>query len=188
MSEEERQFIEAQKKARKVMDDLLSPIEGFLTGLGDVPSESHAYLKPSDEPKHWELKHRVIRLDKVVMAMHLISARVAMRAFPTIYQQTINKAVALAKKFGAWSVLQLVAKSFIKAATVVGFALQAKDQISAEQSAQEVERTIRLICVTVMRDLKGQPLAQKRSSRKVRDVHTRHKTRKKRRQHPYKFQ
>lgn len=140
------------------------------------------YFAPSDEPLQWtELKTKLIRADVAVLAIHLVAARVAFKAFPAMQQIILAAFIGKSLKAGD----DLAEKAARKELPGIGWvrALTAqiigivKDSIVQAQ----LEKTMRAECLGGMRAIRAHTMKHRNKHRKTKEVFSRHYSPKQRR-------
>jgi hypothetical protein len=140
----------------------------------DRKALNHAHFAPSDEPLTWDTKGKVVTLDAVIMAAHLMTARLVFGGVRSIVDQALRVAGARLK-----ATADNLAEAEI--ATVLGigkrtmaFADFMLNLFDADQQEIAVEQKIRKESIDAQRDLWKTALAQRRSRRPTSRVLTRH--------------
>ncbi len=144
--------------------------------LAERKTLNHDYFAPSEEPLEWKTKGRAVRMDVVIMAIHLLCARYAFRGVPGLLQQAARIGANKAKGFAISYALK-TAEAGARATKVVNQIGNLADVLDKTTVERAKEGKIRIETIKILRDLyKNNLLPQRSRGRRVQLVASRHKT------------
>lgn len=116
-------------------------LDRFQRDIGQKGNDQPRTLR-STEPKSWKLSGKLVRLDVVIMASHLMIARICVRSLPQAVEERIfsfkEYVAKLAANFVLAQTLFAAAKGSLAAINYVGTVFEA--EVSALQSENAIRR------------------------------------------------
>lgn len=157
----------------KLLHGQIGEFVGILKDRSEAPT---ARLAPSDEPLQWSADfNKLVRLDHAIMAIHVLSARLAFRSLPAMMRQKVFAfKVSLVQRVLKWIAARAIGKEILRPLAQFFWLF---DVIQADEVQKEVEATIRRQSIRLMREFHSHSILPQRPAigkRKTKLVLTRH--------------
>ncbi len=137
--------------------------------------KGQTFYPPSEEQLGWtDVNTKLVRLDVAILAVHLITARVAFKAFPKASQIILGKIIGkVQEKAGEWAEKK-AAKEIPKSNVLVGLMNFILSTVRSAVISKSLELTIKNETFGGMKAIRAICLAHKAKKKRTRTVQTRH--------------